>query len=142
MRRVSFFYKLVNQDLSDFTLLADSFDPNAVYSLSTGVQFSYHPSAAILKCRLSFTMLDDAQQPQLTAVYDSDFIIKEESIKQNTVDGKLTFPENCLLHMASVTYSSLRGALLVKTQGTPFNRFLLPLLDVKKLIDHPFEVEL
>lgn len=142
MRRTSFIYRLGNQEMSEFALLADSFDPNAIYSLRTDVQFSYQASAAMLKCRMSFMLLNDTQQPQLTAVFDSFFLIKEESIKQNMTEGKLTFPENCLLHMASVTYSSLRGALLIKTQGTAFNRFLLPLLDVNKLIDHPFEVEL
>ena len=142
MRNPSFFYRLANQELSEFAILTDSFDPNGIYSLRTDVQFSYQASAAMLKCRLSFMLLTDTQQTQLTAVFDSFFLIKEESIKQNTAGGKLTFPENCLLHMASVTYSSLRGALLIKTQGTAFNRFLLPLLDVNKLIDHPFVVDL
>ncbi len=36
--------------------------------------------------------------------------------------------------LASLTYSTSRGVLLIRLQGTPFQSFILPVIDVKQLL--------
>ncbi len=39
-----------------------------------------------------------------------------------------------VMSLASITYSTIRGILLVRLQGTPLQGFMLPVVDVKRLL--------
>ncbi|BDD00753.1 hypothetical protein [Persicobacter psychrovividus] len=47
-------------------------------------------------------------------------------------------PKDLLTHLGFLAVSTCRGTLHAKTEGTPFNHFLLPLIDVNQLIKEDF----
>ncbi len=51
--------------------------------------------------------------------------------KENT---KLVVPKEFLVHLATIATGTTRGVLFVKTESTPFSKFILPTLNVAEMI--------
>jgi hypothetical protein len=49
-------------------------------------------------------------------------------------EGKITFPQNFVCHMAMLTVGTSRGILHSKTENTIFNSYILPTTNVKEII--------
>lgn len=56
-------------------------------------------------------------------------------------DGRTTLPKGFLCHIAMHTVGTVRGILHVKTENTPFNRYILPVIDVEQTIDEDIIVD-
>ena len=54
-----------------------------------------------------------------------------ESFKLN---NQITFPKDFIAHMAMITVGTSRGVLHSKTEGTIFNKYILPTINVAKMI--------
>lgn len=52
----------------------------------------------------------------------------------NKDEGTIILPSGLAQHLAVLTVGTTRGILHAKTEGTPFNRFFLPTIDVTKLV--------
>ena len=133
------FYRIAKVAMPQFATLADALDLSKDLSQSSQIRFQFNPAGPHLVCQLELLLLQDGVVV-LKAVMESYMEFKQESLDAMTKSGKITFPANILAHIASLTYSSMRGALYVKTQDTPFCNYVLPLQNLFELIKKPYEI--
>ena len=62
------------------------------------------------------------------------FVIEPKSWNNLTSEGNIKFPTGFLQHLATITLGTARGILFQKTEGTKYNIYHLPLLDVTSAI--------
>jgi len=55
--------------------------------------------------------------------------MKPEDLDVNP-SGKLIVPSDFITHLASLTTGTMRGVLHSRLEQTPYNKFMLPILDV------------
>lgn len=136
------YYKIIKTELVQFATLVNTFDPNGHYSQNNEISIDFNPASSVLNCTLSILLQDSAQCPVMKASVLCSFEFKRESIETITKNGEVKFPVNVLCHLVSLTYSSLRGALSVKAEDTPFRGFVLPITNVSEYIKSPVTFKL
>jgi hypothetical protein len=64
------------------------------------------------------------------------FLIEEETWKIyfNEEDELLTIPQNFAQHLVLLSTSTARGVLHAKTEHTIFSKYVVPIIDVQKLV--------
>lgn len=50
-------------------------------------------------------------------------------------DSNVVVPKNFISHLTILTIGTSRGILHAKTEGTEFNQFILPTINVNQLVD-------
>ena len=135
------YYRLAKVAMPQFAILAVALDPGKELDQNSQVRFQFNPAGPTLACQVELVLSQDGVVA-LKAVMESHVEFKQESVEAMTKSGKITFPANILAHIASLTYSSLRGALYVKTQDTPFRDYVLPLQNLFEVIKSPYEVKI
>jgi hypothetical protein len=73
----------------------------------------------------------------LEAGYTMDFIFEVDNLEElSTIneDSSVAISEHLAATLAGICYSTLRGIVLAKTQGTSLNGILLPVLDPYSLL--------
>ena len=103
-----------------------------ITQLGYGVDIDDHTIA----CTTKFLFEKKKEQPFLIIEVQALFIIEEldftDKIKQR--DGSFLITKDLAKHFAVLTIGSSRGVLHAKTEGTMFNQYLLPTIDVGTLI--------
>lgn len=131
------FYRVVKAELTQFATLTNSYVPTAQYAQMNEFSLSFHPADYVLSCSFSVLVQDTDNNPVLKAEMVCGFEFKKDSIEAITEDGKISFPVGIISHIISLTYSSMRGAVSVKTEDTPLRGFVLPLTDISEHIKSP-----
>lgn len=105
-------------------------------NLITGLGFGLDIDDHVITCNTRFTFEKRKNQPfivlELQAIFEiekSDFFNK---IKQN--DGTYLVVKGLAIHFAVLTIGSARGFLHSKTEGTPYNEYILPTINVNNMI--------
>lgn len=128
------FYRIVKAELTQFATLTDSFDTKSKTIQSNEMSMTFDPMYLVLSCTFSIILRDENKEPLMKASMLCGFEIKKESVDALTHDGQVTFPTSVLTHLASLTYSSMRGAIGVKAEDTPLRGFVLPFCNVSEHI--------
>lgn len=135
-------YKFNKMELEQFATFEENY--NAVIKeaqFQTEAGFAFDKENSILCSTILVNMLQE-EKLLVKAELRSYFDIKLESIdKLKTEDGKIVFMPGLLIQFASLCYGSMRGALFIKTQGSPLGQFILPPLYFDRVIDKAFEVQ-
>lgn len=131
------FYRVVKAELTQFATLTSSFVPTAQYTQMNEFSLSFYSADSVLSCSFSVILQDSDNNPVMKAEMVCGFEFKNDSIEAVTQDGKITFPVNIISHIVSLTYSSMRGAISVKSEDTPLRGFVLPLTNVSDHIKTP-----
>jgi hypothetical protein len=103
--------------------------------LATQIQFKLNPQTQTVGTFVGVTF-QQQQKPFLKINMSCSFKIKEEVLKQlvDEPQSKIVLPKHFLQHLVVITLGTIRGVLFAKTEGTVFNRFMLPTLDVTALV--------
>lgn len=128
------YYRIVKAELTQFATLTDTFDPKNRTIQNNEMSMTFDPSCCVLSCTFSIILRDENNDPLMKASMLCGFEIKKESVDAISNDGQVTFPANVLTHLASLTYSSMRGAISVKAEDTPLRGFVLPFCNVAEHI--------
>jgi hypothetical protein len=111
--------------------------------LQSDLQFSINPDNRVVACRMKFQFLR-ARQPIVVLTVVCNFDIEEDSWNENVLSNKkITLPKHLLEHLCVITVGTSRGILHAKTENTPFNKFIIPTLNVTNLVekDVVFEIK-
>lgn len=128
------YYRIIKSELIQFATLTECYDPTKRLLQHNEMTVSFNPSTAVLSCSFSVILRDEDESPLLKATMLCGFEIKRESLDAITQNGVVKFSTNVLCHIASLTYSSMRGAISVKSEDTPFRGYVLPLSNVSEHI--------
>lgn len=137
----NFSYRYKSMELLQFATLSDQFNPDNTISHNE-LRFMFDEAEKTLSCIFSVVLTDrDRDIPVLKAEMMSGFEIKEDSIEMVTKGDEIVFPANIIAHLASLTYSSLRGAMYVKSENTVFSKFILPVQNIQEQIKKPYIIK-
>lgn len=105
------------------------------YALNIG----YNIEAKLAKADLTldiFTQSNDQNTEEATGNYHLQFIYQIENLDElaeKVENNKLILNPDLANALSSVTYSTSRGILLTRLQGTPLQKFILPIINPKNL---------
>ncbi|MFV1977501.1 MAG: hypothetical protein ACC651_17300, partial [Candidatus Scalindua sp.] len=70
------------------------------------------------------------------------FEISPESWSSFLNEEKIIFPKNFLTHLTLLSIGIARGVLHSKTDGTEFNKYILPTLNISQMLNEDVEFNL
>lgn len=126
-------FKIVGIRTDQFAVLEENFVEKKKSDLITDLEFKANKEAHQIVASTTFTF-KVAKKPFLILQISCHFIVSDESWN-NCFEGSIaTFPKDFMTHLVVLTVGTARGILHSKTEGTAFNRFLLPTINVNELI--------
>ena len=85
----------------------------------------------IVSIKFTFEM---KKKPFITIQVNCNFEIGLESFNDLIVEDEIIIPNWFIAHMAMITVGTSRGILHSKTEGTIFNKYIIPTLNVAQMI--------
>lgn len=85
----------------------------------------------IISIKFTFEM---KKKPFITIQVNCNFEIGQNSFNDLIVDNKIIAPNWFIAHLAMITVGTSRGILHSKTEGTIFNKYIIPTLNVAQMI--------
>ena len=135
------FYHYLKIDLEQFAIFEENMAADQDVSLGTHeVTFSFDRKNLILACKENVVFVT-GDKPLLKCVQSSYFAIRADSVESMTQeDGSIVFEPFLLIQLASLKYGTMRGTIFAKTQGTKFEKIILPPTFFNDSIHEPFVV--
>ena len=135
-------FRLEKISTKEFATFLDNLQDGKKMEISIGGKFSIAKNAAIA-CEYRLELIRK-KSPVLVLSVACEFGIEDkywESLKSKNKKS-ITFSKKFLQHLAVITVGSLRGVLHAKTEGTEFNNYLLPTINVTEYISENMKFDL
>jgi|SRR6478672_3246452 len=128
-----------------FSIQTDEFatfeigSPDGVPDLTIDVTFSSDLNQRLVACVMGFKFSEE--EKILTVLKTTCLFEIEEKSWNNSIiqESKYIIPKNILEHFCVITVGASRGILHTKTENTPFNKYMIPTLNITQFI--PSDVE-
>jgi hypothetical protein len=106
-------------------------------NLMTGLGFGLDIDDHTITCNAKFSFERKTDQPFLLLDVRALFEIEKNDFntKMKQVDNSYRITKALAIHFAVLTIGSARGILHAKTEGTIYNDYILPTIDVKSMFD-------
>jgi hypothetical protein len=127
---------------NQFATIDDVFHDGDEVGLETGFQFGLNDENRILSVQLSVKFHCD-NNPFIILKVACDFQIDESSFKKfrDKETNKIKIEKGFITHMMVITVGTARGVLHAKLDGTEFDQFLLPTIDVSQIVVEDVEFD-
>lgn len=125
-------FKLTKVEVPQFAILTDIDFPDPIH-VNYGFEFSVDVNLSLIRCDATVSYIDK-EAPVMKIVVRCEYFIESDSWDSLKKNGGIVFPAGFLQHLASLSIGTARGVYYGKTEGTIFNRFFIPLLDVKQAV--------
>ena len=118
-----------------FAILEEGFNDKGKIKLNTSLRFAADASKKIVAVFALFTFYSD-QKPFIKIEAGCHFSIKDTAwgAMVDNKTNKLNVPKGFLGHLAMLTVGTTRGILHTKTEGTCYNQYVLPTINVSEII--------
>lgn len=135
-------FKLNMIKTEQFAILEENFNQKVKIKLNTSINFKIDADNQFV---VSFVEFKFHQKMPFLKVQVSCVFAIENGAWQNFIDkdkNSITLPKGFLAHLATITVGTTRGVLFAKTEGTEFNKFFVPTINVLDIIteDSVFEL--
>lgn len=126
-------FKIVGLRTEQFATLEENFVEKKKSEVITDLEFRANKESHQIGVFTTFTF-KIAKKPFIILQISCHFMITDESW-ESCIDGSTaTFSKDFMTHLTVITIGTARGILHSKTEGTSFNRFLLPTINVTELV--------
>jgi hypothetical protein len=136
-------FRIANIDTLEFAILEENYDESPEeLSLGTSLNIGADSENHFLKVDVKFQFLQE-EMVLLQITVRCEFWIEEKAWDSFIDKNIITVPQGFASHLAVITVGTARGVLHEKTNDTPFNRFILPTINITNFIkeDVVFDVE-
>lgn len=118
-----------------FAAIEDGFNEQDEIGFNVSLRFSAEVKQRFVAVFALFTFTSD-NKPFLIAEASCHFQIKDSAWKQmiRPETNDLVVPKAFLSHLSMLTIGTCRGILHSKTEGTCFNKYLIPTINVTEII--------
>jgi len=120
-----------------FAIIDKAYKKTGETNLMTGLGFGLDIDDQVVTCNTRFSFEKKKDQPFLILEVQALFEIEKDDflnkVKQD--DNTYLVAKGLAVHFAVLTIGSARGILHTKTEGTPYNEFLLPTIDVNNMLE-------
>ncbi len=134
-------FRLDSIKTSEFAIIDNiSIDDNKVEIL-TAVGVGVNIKSCRISIETKFTFITD-KVPFIILNSESSFIVDKASFTtlENSQSGKYIIPKDFIMHLSFIAVGTARGILHCKTENTLYNKYLLPTIDLTKIIDDDLTV--
>ncbi len=107
--------------------------------INSEIGFEGSVEKSIIGCRLNLSFEENDEKFIVLKIMCT-FEINTNSWNSMIEDNTLTLPKDFLQHIAVHTVGTARGILFSKTESTPFNIYILPPINVEKIINEDLKV--
>lgn len=118
--------------------IRSEFNPELL-KLGINIEFSSNVENNIFLIILTIINKYELAGKEITLL-DLDFLSEFEISDMKSVikieNENFNIPDELLINFISLTYSSARGIIFAKTQGSYLNQYILPVIDPKVLLEH------
>lgn len=118
-----------------FAIVEEAYDDKLKINLGTNIRFTVDREKQMIGV-FSLFKFEQGKIPFLILEVACHFQIAPASWKTFSISDteKLVIPQGFMSHLAMLTVGTARGILHTKTEGTHFNQFLLPTINVADMI--------
>lgn len=137
-------FGLVKVTTEQFAILENNFQDQGPFNLNINFRFAADKEKKIIGVFAGFSF-EIEEKPFLILEAGCHFSIIPDSWSKllDTETNVLTVPKGLIQHLSVITVGTARGILHAKTEGSAYNRFHLPTINVAQMIteDQLFEFE-
>ena len=126
-------FKIVGVKTEQFAILEENFKEKGKITLNTDLEFKANSQNFIVAAFATFNFKSNNNTFLILEVC-CEFAVAPDSWNDLFTDNKIEFPKDFMTHIAMITIGTSRGVLHAKTEGTKFNNFLLPTIDLRKIV--------
>lgn len=104
--------------------------------LQTNIGFALDEANRVLIVEVQFEFLKKKDAPFLKIGLQGHFEVNTKGWKSLTVEdgSNIVFPQKLITHLVVLTIGATRGTLHAKTEGSVYNSYILPTVNVAELI--------
>ena len=133
MHKIGFSLNKINT--LQFAIIESAFDDkNEKYGIETNLGFGVDTENASVMSSVKFQFEQD-NNPFLIIEASCEFNVADEFWTKFNGKDSVTLPKGFMAHLAMLTVGTTRGILHAKTKDTPFNKFILPTINVSEMIE-------
>jgi len=132
------YYQFSSIHLDQFAVFEDAFRIDGEKSLSSNLNFQFDEKSNQLICCYGVQVSMNLGDMVLKADVSCGFEVRDDSLVSLTKDDAIVFPAEMLGHVASLSYSTLRGIVHTKLEGTKLHDLVLPLQNIYPNITQPY----
>lgn len=127
-------FSIVRVTTEQFAIVKEAFQDGVPINLGTGIRFAVEKSKRLVAVFCEFKF-EQKGIPFLKVEVSNQFLIAADSWKSFLRDDDTTvIPKGFMVHLGMITVGTARGVLHTKTEGTRFNEFILPTINVMDMI--------
>lgn len=127
-----------------FAVIDEAYEEGKEVKLNTQIQFSINPDQKMLGVKAVFKF-EQTKIPFLLVEASCHFQITEKAWDSFIQEETKAFvvPAGFMCHLSMLTVGTVRGILHAKTENTPFNKYLIPTINVAAMIadDITFDIQ-
>lgn len=118
-----------------FAVIEEGFNDKGKIRINTSIRYAADDIRKYVAVFASF-IFDSDTKPFLIVEASCHFQIEDSAWAEmyDSENRTLTLPKGFLCHLAMLTVGTSRGILHAKTEGTCFNKYVLPTIDLTKII--------
>lgn len=133
-------FRLNSIATSEFAIIEDISVNEETISLKTGIGFNVDIKNNIIGVEPKFVFLSE-DHPFMIVGVQCNFYITQDSLDENLLENKYTFPLGFITHLAIIAVGTARGVLHAKTENTPYNKYLIPTINLTEIINSDLVIE-
>lgn len=128
-------FSLKKVSTEQFAIIEEGFNEKGKIKLNTSMRFAADDEKKYIAVFTSF-IFDSDNKPFLLIEAGCHFSIQDSSWMEmfKSDINTLIVPKGLLCHLAMLTVGTSRGILHAKTEGTCFNKYVLPTINVTEII--------
>lgn len=126
-------FSLLRIKTEQFAIFEENFNKNEVINLNTNLSFGLNSNDKVFLITPKYTFENEGK-PFMTIQISCYFKIEDTTWNNFITKKQIVFPKDFVAHMAMITVGTSRGILHTKTEGTIFNNFILPPMNVAEMV--------
>lgn len=134
-------FNLLKIKTEQFAIFEENFKKNEVINLNTNLSFGMNSNDKVFLVAPKYTFENEGK-PFIAIQISCFFKIEDATWNNFKIKKQIIFPKDFVAHMAMITVGTSRGILHNKTEGTIFNEFILPTINVSEMIREDISFDL
>lgn len=126
-------FALLSLKTEQFATFEENFSQKKKTNLTTGLEFKVSKDKKQIGAFVTFTF-EQTKKAFLKIQISCHFGVDPNSWDKFYSGSNIVIPKGFMAHLTMITVGTARGVLHAKTDGTQFNKFLLPMINVTELI--------
>jgi hypothetical protein len=138
MENESIGFALAAIKTEQFALFEEKYSSKKELNITTSLEFKINEEQKLIGVFATFTF-EQAKKTFIKIQVSCHFAIDQNAWESFRKEDVIVFPKNFMAHLTMLTIGTSRGVLHAKTEGTEFNKFILPTINVNQLVDKDAE---